>query len=62
MLQRIEELLLLGEDFAVETTLTTRSYVTLINKAKALEFYIHLAQFSSVSDRARCRKSEKWRT
>jgi len=40
MLQRIDELLSLGEDFAIETTLTTRSYVTLIHKAKLLGFKV----------------------
>ncbi len=34
MLQRINELLLAGEAFAIETTLTTRSYVGLVHKAR----------------------------
>lgn len=33
MLERIEQLLAAGEDFALETTLATRSYVNLINRA-----------------------------
>ncbi len=42
MLQRIEELLLSGEDFAIETTLTTRSYVTMIHKARASGYKVSL--------------------
>ena len=42
MLQRIEELLLLGEDFAIETTLTTRSYVTMIQRAQTLGYKVSL--------------------
>jgi len=42
MLQRINELLALGEDFAIETTLTTRSYVSLIQKAKGLGYKVSL--------------------
>ena len=42
MLQRINELLVLGDDFAIETTLTTRSYVSLIQKAKGLGYKVSL--------------------
>ena len=42
MLQRIEELLLSGEDFAIETTLTTRSYVAMIRKAQASGYKVSL--------------------
>ena len=42
MLQRIDELLSLGDDFAIETTLATRSYVALINKAKSLGYTVSL--------------------
>jgi len=42
MLHRIEELLHLGVDFAIETTLATRSYVSLIRRAKALGYNISL--------------------
>ncbi len=42
MLQRINELLVLGDDFAIETTLTTRSYVSLIQKAKKLGYKVSL--------------------
>ena len=34
MLRRIEDLLAGGEDFAFETTLSTRSYVSLIKRQK----------------------------
>ena len=42
MLQRIEELLLSGEDFAIETTLTTRSYVAMVRKAQASGYKVSL--------------------
>jgi len=42
MLHRIEELLALGEDFAIETTLATRSYVSLVHRAQALEYNVTL--------------------
>ena len=42
MLQRINELLALGEDFAIETTLTTRSYVSLILRAKERGYKVSL--------------------
>jgi predicted ABC-type ATPase len=42
MLHRIDELLTLGEDFAIETTLSTRSYVSLVHKAKALGYKVSL--------------------
>jgi len=42
MLQRIEELLILGDDFAIETTFATRSYGSLLNKAKALGYKVSL--------------------
>ncbi len=42
MLHRIDELLALGEDFAIETTLATRSYVSLIHKAKGLGYKVSL--------------------
>ena len=40
MLQRIDELLSLEEDFAIETTLATRSYVSLVHKAKGLGYKV----------------------
>jgi predicted ABC-type ATPase len=45
MLQRIEELLPQREDFAIETTLATRSYVHLVHRAQALEYKVHLIFF-----------------
>ncbi|NEN25477.1 AAA family ATPase [Cryomorpha ignava] len=40
MLKRINKLLESGENFAFETTLATRSYVNLIQRAKALNYQI----------------------
>ena len=45
MLQRIEELLALKADFAIETTLATRSYVQLVHRAQALGYKVHLIFF-----------------
>lgn len=45
MLKRIGELLNVGEDFAFETTLSTRSYVNLIAKAKEKGYEITLLYF-----------------
>ena len=45
MLQRIEELLLQKVDFAIETTLATRSYVNLVHRAQALGYKVHLIYF-----------------
>lgn len=42
MLARINELMADGEDFAIETTLATRSYVALVRKAKALGYKVSL--------------------
>ena len=42
MLNRINELLALGVDFAIETTLATRSYVQLVKRAKALGYNVTL--------------------
>ena len=40
MLKRIKNLLEAGESFAFETTLSTRSYVTFIEKAKQLGYQV----------------------
>ncbi|MEQ8475231.1 MAG: zeta toxin family protein [Fulvivirga sp.] len=40
MLKRIKNLLQAGESFAFETTLSTRSYVTFIEKAKQLGYQV----------------------
>jgi predicted ABC-type ATPase len=42
MLHRIDELLCMGVDFAIETTLATRSYVSLVRRAKALGYNVSL--------------------
>lgn len=46
MLQRIDELLLQGVDFAIETTLATRSYVQLVHRAQQLGYKVHLIFFA----------------
>jgi len=45
MLQRIDELLKKGIDFAIETTLATRSYAQTIKKAKSQGYDITLVYF-----------------
>ncbi|MFC1225870.1 zeta toxin family protein [Pedobacter sp. BG31] len=45
MLNRIDELLLQKADFAIETTLTTKSYLNTIKKAKALGYQVTLLFF-----------------
>lgn len=45
MLQRIEELLPQRVDFAIETTLATRSYVQLVHRAQDLGYKVHLIFF-----------------
>ena len=45
MLQRIDELLPQRVDFAIETTLATRSYVHLVRRAQALGYKVHLIFF-----------------
>jgi len=45
MLERIEELLPQRVDFAIETTLATRSYVQLVRRAQALGYKVHLIFF-----------------
>ena len=45
MLARIEELLPQKVDFAIETTLATRSYVSLVKRAQKLEYKVHLLFF-----------------
>mgnify|MGYP002860187516 CR=1 FL=1 len=45
MLHRIEELLIAGEDFALETTLATRSYVNLVNRARKAGYKVYLMYF-----------------
>lgn len=45
MLHRIEELLIMGEDFALETTLATRSYVSLVHRAHKAGYKVFLLFF-----------------
>ena len=45
MLQRIDELLPQKVDFAIETTLATRSYVQLVRRAQALGYKVHMIFF-----------------
>lgn len=45
MLQRIEELLSNDEDFAIETTLATRSYVNLVNRAHEKGYKVYVVFF-----------------
>ena len=45
MLQRIDELLPQKVDFAIETTLATRSYVNLVHHAQTLGYKVHLIFF-----------------
>ena len=45
MLARIEELLAQKVDFAIETTLATRSYVQLVKRAQAAGYKVHLLFF-----------------
>ncbi len=40
MLLRIDELLLKGRDFAIETTLATRSYSRLVQRAQAMGYTV----------------------
>ena len=50
MLQRIEELLLQKVDFAIETTLATRSYVLLVRRAQRLGYKVYLIFFYLEND------------
>ena len=45
MLSRINELISKGEDFAFETTLSTRSYVNTIKKAKEKGYFVTIVYF-----------------
>jgi predicted ABC-type ATPase len=45
MLSRINELLTDGVDFAFETTLSTKSYVSFVKKAKELAYEVTLLYF-----------------
>lgn len=45
MIQRIDELLEQKADFAIETTLATRSYVQLVKRAQSADYKVHLLFF-----------------
>lgn len=45
MLRRMEEMLKMQEDFAIETTLATKSYVIFIKKAQKLGYFVTLLYF-----------------
>ena len=45
MLARVQELMNEGQDFAIETTLATRSYVNLIRKAQEKGYIVTLLYF-----------------
>ncbi len=62
MLSRIAELLLEGVDFAIETTLSTRSYVSLVHEAhskgyKVTLLYVWLESYELAIDRVAKRVS-----
>ena len=44
-LREIEDCIVASQDFAFETTLSTRSYVSLIKEAKQKEYKINLLYF-----------------
>ncbi len=45
MLQRIDDLMAQGVNFSIETTLATRSYVSLIKEAQAQGYWVNLLYF-----------------
>lgn len=45
MLNRIEELIAKGVDFAIETTLASKTYASLIKRIKLIGYDIHLIFF-----------------
>ncbi|GAB6975573.1 zeta toxin family protein [Prevotella falsenii] len=45
MLKRIDELLMKGKNFAIETTLATRSYAKLVERSHSLNYTVHLVYF-----------------
>lgn len=45
MLKRIEELLKAGESFSIETTLATRSYLSLVKRAQERGYKVNLLYF-----------------
>ena len=61
MLQRIDELLRKQEDFALETTLATRSYAQTIKKAREIGFNITLIYFWLASPELATREEQSSR-
>lgn len=59
MLQRIDVLLAEGVSFAIETTLATRSYKSLISRAKKLGYTVQILFFWLESPEVACRRVEK---
>lgn len=59
MLQRIEELLTERVSFAIETTLATRSYRLLVNRAKTMGYTVQLLFFWLESPAVACQRVEK---
>ncbi len=45
MLRRIDELLDMGESFAIETTLATRSYLKMVRRARDKGYRVHILFF-----------------
>ncbi|MBD8347215.1 MULTISPECIES: zeta toxin family protein [unclassified Dysgonomonas] len=45
MIRRMEEMLRLQQDFAIETTLATKSYVSFIKKAQKVGYFVTLLYF-----------------
>ena len=45
MLQRIDDLIVRGQNFAFETTLSTKSYIQTIKKAQALNYHVTIVYF-----------------
>ena len=45
MLQRIDDLLVRGQDFAFETTLSAKSYIQTVKKAQAFNYYVTVVYF-----------------
>jgi predicted ABC-type ATPase len=63
MLTRIDELILSNQDFSFETTLSTRSFINTINRAKSSGYFVTLIFFwlesvELAKDRVRKRVSE----
>lgn len=45
MIRRMEDMLTLQQDFAIETTLATKSYVSFIKKAQSVGYFVTLLYF-----------------